>query len=298
MAREIGQAPDAARDASALAWAALAIAIFSFSPVTMRILVGEMDPLFAGMLRTVGAIVVTLPLALRFPLPKDGREWFLLLVSAGGNFILFPVLFCVGGVATSGSHAALILAASPVVTGLCGAVIGRHMPGGTWWLGCVIAFIGEAALVLMRDPAHGVAVTVAGDLLVLTACLGSGIGYVAGAMLAERTGAWAGTLWSINVASLVQLPFMVWLWPPGGWMLDAAGWAALLHLTFGATVIALLAWLWALARGGIARVAVLQFVQPILGLGLAVLLLHERPSPPLLVAAGFILVGVIIARRR
>ena len=154
MARDIAPAAGT-RDASVFAWAMLAIAIFSFSPVTMRILVSEMDPLFAGMLRTAGAIVITLPLALRFRLPSGGREWFLLAVSAGGNFVLFPVLFCVGGIATSASHAALILAASPVVTGLCGAVIGQHVPNRTWWVGCVIAFIGEAALVFLRDPAHG-----------------------------------------------------------------------------------------------------------------------------------------------
>jgi len=298
MAREIAPSSVAARDNAAFAWALTAIAIFSFSPVTMRILVREMDPLFAGMLRTAGAIVVTLPLALRFPLPKDGREWRLLALSAGGNFIMFPVLFCVGGGATSGSHAALILAASPVITGLCAAVVDRRRPGGTWWLGCVIAFAGEAALVLLRDTSHGVPVSIGGDLVVLTASLGAGIGYVAGALLAERMGTWAGTLWSINFASLVQLPFIIWLWPADWSALDGAGWAALLHLTYGATVIALLAWLWALARGGIARMAVLQFIQPVASLGLAALLLHERPSPPLLVAAGFILTGVIIARRR
>ncbi len=284
-----------------LVLALVAITIFALTPVTTRVIVREFDPLEAGLVRTAGAILVTLPLALAlsFRLPRDRIGWRLLILNAIGTFTVFPVLFALGGQSTSAAHSALIMASTPVITGLVAAIVERRRPRRAWWIGSAIAFAGEAALILMRDPAGTSDVTIAGDLLVLGACCGSGAGYVAGARLSSRIGAWPATFWAINLASIAQLPFIAWRWPEAHWSaIDAAGWASLFQLTYGVTVIALLIWSWALARGGIARVAVLQFAQPIIGLGFAALLLHERITPALLVAALLILVGVIIARRR
>ena len=69
-----------------------------------------------------------------------------------------------------------------------------------------------------------------------------------------------------------------------------------MHLTVGAGVIGWAAWYWALARGGITRVSVLQFFQPVIALVFAGAILSERLTLPLLLAASTILVGVGIAR--
>lgn len=289
------------RDAApVLALALLAIMLFALTPVTTQIIVREFDPLEAGLVRTAGAILVTLPLALalRLKLPRDASGWFLLAVSAAGTFTMFPVLFALGSEFTAATHTALIMATTPLITGIIAAIVERRRPRATWWLGSAIAFGGEAALILTRGGIAGGA-SVGGDLLVLGACFGSGAGYVAGARLTSRMGAWPATFWAINLASLVQLPFIFWRWPEAHWSrIDASGWLALFHLTFGVTVIALVAWLWALSRGGIARVAVLQFAQPVIAVAFAALLLHEPITPAILGAASFILVGVAIARRR
>ena len=292
----------ARRDAAlVLAFALFPIMLFALTPVTMQVIVRELDPLFAGLVRTAGAILVTLPVALllRFRLPRDAVGWRLLLLNAGLTFTLFPVLFALGGQFTSASHAALIMASTPIITGLCVALLERRRPRGSWWLGCAIAFAGEAALILLRDPAHKGDASALGDLLVFCACIGSGTGYIASARLSQRIGVWPCIFWSVTLASLIQIPPIALRWSDADWSaVDAAGWAALLHLTYGATVIAILAWTWALAKGGVARVAVLQFAQPVIGVALAALLLGERITPALLVAAAFILTGVVIARRR
>ncbi|HUZ74311.1 MAG TPA: DMT family transporter [Stellaceae bacterium] len=290
------------RDAgTVLALALFPITLFAFTPVAIRILVGEFDPLMAGLARTAGAIVVTLPLALalRFRLPRDRQGWILLVLNAALTFTAFPVLFALGAEHTSASHAALIMAATPIVTGISAAVVERHAPRHAWWLGSALAFAGEAALILARGTGAATSGRLMGDLLILAAVFGAGTGYVAGARLGGRIGVWPATFWAINLAGLVQLPFIALRWPHAHWhSLDAAGWAALLHLTFGVTVIALVSWLWALERGGIARVAVLQFAQPVIAVGLAAVLLHEPITPALLLAATPIVAGVVIARRR
>jgi drug/metabolite transporter (DMT)-like permease len=74
-------------------------------------------------------------------------------------------------------------------------------------------------------------------------------------------------------------------------------WLALLHLTVGAGIIGWTCWYWALARGGIARVSVLQFFRPVLALMMAGAISSERATPPLLAAAATIPLDVAIARR-
>ena len=83
-------------------------------------------------------------------------------------------------------------------------------------------------------------------------------------------------------------------WPAAGWI----SWAAVLYLASITTILGYIGWYWALAKGGIARIATVQFFQPVSGLVLAALLLGERMTLPLLAASIVILVGVWIARRR
>lgn len=63
------------------------------------------------------------------------------------------------------------------------------------------------------------------------------------------------------------------------------------------SIVGYIGWYWALNRGGIARIAPIQFLQPFSGLVLAALLLGERLTLSLGLAAIAILVGVAIAQR-
>ena len=83
-------------------------------------------------------------------------------------------------------------------------------------------------------------------------------------------------------------------WPAAGWI----SWAAVLYLASITTILGYIGWYWALAKGGIARIATVQFFQPVSGLVLAALLLGERMTQPLLAASIAILIGVWIAQRR
>ena len=64
------------------------------------------------------------------------------------------------------------------------------------------------------------------------------------------------------------------------------------------TILGYVGWYWALAKGGIARIATIQFFQPISGLILAAILLGEQLTLPLAIASAVILAGVYLAQRR
>ena len=126
------------------------------------------------------------------------------------------------------------------------------------------------------------------------------VGYVAGAKLSQSHYPSLGSsLWGASTASIVLLPLLPVV--NGGWSLPAAGptaWGAIAFLAWISSILGYIGWYWALARGGIARIATMQFLQPLSGLVLAFLLLGERASVTLVMAAILILSGVVVAGRR
>jgi len=292
-----------ATSGAALVWcaAAAALLLWGATPMVTRIAVLEIDPASVGILRTVLGATLALPVAfaLRLARPRGMTQWFQLVVSTLGGFVLFPVLFGLGVRYASASHAALVLAVTPLFTGIIASAVERRAPSRTWWLGAGLAFAGEAALVALRaDAAQGDA-SLGGDLLVLTACVSAAAGYVAGARLAQVITTWAATFWGIGLGGTILLPLAAVRLGPQAWgNAGALGWSAVAYLALGSTIAGYICWYWALQRGGIARIGATQFAQPLIALGFAVTMLREPLTPPLLLAALLIVAGVALAQRR
>ena len=86
---------------------------------------------------------------------------------------------------------------------------------------------------------------------------------------------------------------------PAAWAgAGAVGWGAIGYLALGSTILGYICWYWALQRGGIARVGATQFMQPVIALLLAVLVLGEPVTVPLVFAALLVVAGVTLAQRR
>jgi drug/metabolite transporter (DMT)-like permease len=281
---------------------ALGVVIFwGGSSVMTKIAAQEIDPVVVGIVRTVLGGLVAAPLAIGFRIALPGRAHGLAFgISAFCGFVAFPIMFSIGQRMTSAMHGGLILAVLPIFTGLVAAVVERRRPAGRWWLGCAIAFAGEAVLVSAR-AAHGAAASsLAGDLLILLASLLAACGYVAGARLTQAKYASLGaTLWGIVAAMVILAPALPLA--NGGFSLPDASlkaWLAVAFLAWVTSILGYIGWYWALGHGGIARMGTIQFIQPLSGLVLAFFLLGERPTLPLGIATALILLGVVIARRR
>ena len=277
-----------------------AVIIFGGSAIATKVAVSAINALDVSIMRTIIGGLVALPLAfvLRIPLPTSSQQKILLLVSGFCGFIAFPLLFTLGVNLTTANHATMILAILPVLTGAIAQYWDQQSPKLVWWLGCAIAFGGEA--LLLYDPAASSGrASIEGDLLVWISTLFASLGYVAGARL-QRSGysARGTTFWGVGIFALLLLPVLALVVDLEA--LATAGshaWSGLLYQAIGVTVVAYILWYWALGTGGIARVGLFQFLQPLSGVFLAWVILAESISLIFLLASLIIMAGVILAFR-
>ncbi len=277
-----------------------AVVIFGGSAVATKVAVAGIAALDVAVLRTVigGLLALPLALALGIGLPRSAGERRLLLVSGFCGFIAFPLLFTFGVGLTSANHATMVLAILPVTTGAIAMAWDRQRPRAAWWLGSAVAFAGE--IVLLYEPSAGPDVaSLDGDLLVLAATGFGSLGYVAGARL-QRGGysARGTTFWGVGLFALLLLPITPFIVDTAA--LGEAGawpWSGLLYQAVGVTIVAYILWYWALGSGGIARIGLLQFLQPVSGVILAWLVLGENLSLTFAAASLIIMLGVALAWR-
>lgn len=280
--------------------ALLVMVVWGGTPLFSKLAVAEMPPLQVGLLRTVLAGLLAAPIlaAMRTPLPRDGRRRLLLAVSAFAAFVAFPLVYTFGQQRTSAMHGALILATLPVLTSLFGHVVERRRVSPAWIAGCVLALAGDAAIIVWRTAGASPGTSVEGDVIVLVSAVVCSIGYVAGARLAQSGyPSLATTLWGVALASAVLLPLSAWSLLAQGWpKAGPSAWASVLVLAALTSIAGYVAWYWALARGGIARVASVQFTQPLFGLALAAVVLGETLAPLAALAGAAILAGAWLVR--
>ena len=289
--------------ASALAvyGAALTAPVFrGLTPAITKFVVAEVDPFTVGILRTVvaGPNCHVFALVIGLSLPKTASAWLLMGFSVLGCYIGFPVLFTLGRAETKNSHAALIIAIMPDLTGLFAALAERRMPVRGWWIGSSTAFLGVAFLVGARFGFGGSDDSLDGDLLCLDAAICGSAGYIAGSQLTAEIGTWATTFWDLTIACLFGGAAFLFGPDQTDWStVSGFGYATPLYLAICGSILGYVTWYWALARGGTMRVASIQFLLPVIALAVAVFGLGEVMTLPLALSACAIVGGIFIAQR-
>lgn len=285
--------------ASAYLVAVITIFFWGAMPAATRFAVDEIDPITVGALRSIiaGGLLLPALFITRAPLPNTRSGWFALGVSALGGFVIYQAIFAVGISLTSTAHAALILASAPIFTGLIGFFVERDWPRWIWWLGAAIAMAGEFILITARaDDAGGASLT--GDLMILCGIFLVGAANVAGGQLTLKIGTWPATGWSLAVAGLVLAPVPVIRSAATDWtQVTTLGWTGVIYLATISSMLGYAGWYWALARAGAARIAPVQFAQPLVSLVLAVFILSEEITLPIAFATVMILAGIAVTRR-
>jgi drug/metabolite transporter (DMT)-like permease len=294
-----GDAPRNRPDLPVLA-ACVAVVIWGASPAAIMLAVESIPADLVGGLRSVLAFALMTPALVwhlkAFPQQPAGQVELLLGGLAG--FAAYPMLLSIGTAATSVGHAAIILAAAPITTGILGFVLTAHWPRSFWWGGAALALAGVVFLVSGGPAPTTSPSSLRGDAIVLASVLFASVGYVMGGRLSARIGKWPATFWMLAVGAAALLPATV----PGAlahdWMrVSLSAWIGLATLVVLVTIVGYALWFWALGVAQAGRIAPLQFGQPVVGLALAVALFGEPFSPGMLAATAMIVGGVGLCMR-
>ena len=287
----------------ALSAALVTLIFWGGTVVANRVAVESIDGMTAGALRSMlaGFIGLGIALGFRLPFPETARHRCLLVFSGWLNFALWPTVLSLGVALANASHAALIMALLPVTTGLVAAMVDRVTPRPGWWLGAAVALAGTVLLILYTRPAGDLTLPptwLIGDLVVFAGVCLCSVGYVSGAKLAPVVGSWSATFYGLGAALTLTVPAMLILYPYTDWgAVTADSWLGVGWLVLFSSLAGYALWFLAMNRGGISRIAVFQFLQPVLSVVAAAVILGERITWTIVAAGLLILLGTWIAQK-
>lgn len=249
----------------------LAVVLFSLTAPATRCAVLAIGGLPAGCLRIAGGGVAALLVlaATRSSWPSR-HHWPHLLLIGACLTLGFPLLLSLALVAVPASHAAVVLAAGPLLTALLASLRnGERLPRSFWlW-----SAAGGAVVALFM--ARGAGSCGRRDALLLPALLASAIGYVEGARLTPALG-WRTIAWAVAGMSPITIPLAIGVVAGAGYPVPSgSSWCALIYLALVSQLFAFIPWYRALTSGGVARIGQLLLGMPFLSLAAATLWLGE-----------------------
>lgn len=270
---------------------------FGSFPVFGKLALAETAPLVLAAFRAVaGAAALTLLARLLDPGGTfDARDRRRLVALSFFGIVANQILFIVGLSKTTATNATLLTAMTPILTLGVASVLSEQRPPRRRLLGIPVALAGLLWLLDVSRLDFGDR-TFVGNALILSNALSYSIFLVLARDILRRHSAVRVTAAIFRYAALpvvlVALPDLLRFRPTA---LSARAWTGIAGTVVLATVVSYALNAWALARTGAATTAMFIYVQPLVAMTLANLVLGESPSPRTAGAAALIFAGIALA---
>ena len=200
---------------------------------------------------------------------------------------------------TSAVSTGWLIGLIPVWSAILSAVLLRERFGPRKVAGLVVGFAGALLVVTRGQFGAGLLSlpSTRGDLLVLASTLNWAIYSVMGHATIRRLGPTRATAGAMLMGWLMLAPFFV---ASAGWSdfgrLSASGWGALIFLGLAASGLGYLFWYGALERIETSRVAALLYLEPLVTLAAAVVLIGEPVGVATVVGGLTVMGGVVLVQ--
>ena len=257
----------------------IGVLIFSASLPATKVAIIDFDPVFLTLARASIAGLLALIALLIFKQKRPDKEQvFSLSIVAIGVVVGFPLLTALALQYITSAHSLVFIGILPVSTAIFGIIRGGERPRLIFWLFAIVGSL----LVVGYAVSQGISSSPMGDLLMFGAIVLCGLGYAEGAKLTKTLGGWQVISWAL-LLSLPLMLFLTFIYMPVSFEgISGEAWLGLGYVSVFSMFIGFIFWYKGLAQGGIASVGQLQLLQPLFGLALAALLLHEQVSVSML----------------
>jgi drug/metabolite transporter (DMT)-like permease len=276
----------------------LPVMFWGVSYIAIKVVLRELEPVEMIAARfLLAAPVLYLIIRIKglsvIPRAMHGR----LILAAGVVFLHFWVM-ATGMKETSASNTAWILTTAPIFIALLSWIYLKEPFTGSQWLGLLLAAGGVLFLTYNGDQANLQWIHSRGDIIVLGSCVTWAFYTVGVREITTKVDPLVATFWMTGIAGLVFIPYTI----------VASGVEKFLHLEtvtlislvfLGIFCLALAFWLWSegLARANAAEVGVWLYVEPLITVVAAWILLKESLTLWLALGAAFITLGVYVAEK-
>ncbi|TAK36864.1 MAG: DMT family transporter [Chloroflexota bacterium] len=250
--------------------------------------------------RMAGAVPILLALTLlaRRPLRFPRGKKLALLLLAGGAYGAGVLAVTVGLHHTAAVNATLLMSTQPLLAFIIGAVVGVERLARRRVLGAMVAFVGVSVIVFR----HGVSLetgTLAGDLLILGGSLMGGVMVITQVFLFSELGVLGSTTLIVTIGGILALPFTWSELVQQDWAVSSlSSWSGLVYSVVLAVAVPMLLWSMAIRTIGPARTLVYNYLQPIIGAVIAILVLSESVGVPHFVGTALVLAGLALTRQQ
>jgi drug/metabolite transporter (DMT)-like permease len=282
----------------AKAFAALMVTEVAFASLaaTSKIVVTEVHPLTVAGIRVVvgGLFLAALALAVRRErVPWSDAPRLVALALLG--VVFNQGLFLLGVARTTATNASILIATIPVFTVLVAIILRKERAVTLRILGIIVSFVGVA--ILLKAERFNVAPNV-GDLFIIINALSFSFYLVLSRPLLAKYRSTTVVMWTFLVAGLFLGPIGAGLATD----LDAGAvstraWIALAWVVLVGTVIAYAFNNYALKRLESSTVASFIFLQPLIGVALAMVLLGETLTTRTVIGGLLVVAGLLVVTR-
>ena len=284
------------------AGALIAVVLWGLSFVATKAALREMSPTTLIFARFgLGTALLMIMVRLRGGVAWPPRWSWPALAGMGflGIFV-HQMLQAFGLTLTTAVHAGWLIGLIPIWSALLSLALRKERFNGLKVAGLLGGFAG-AALVISRGQFSQQTFQLPatrGDFLVLLSTVNWAVYSVLGHATIRRLGPTRATAGTMLFGWLMLGPFLVW---NQGWRelphLSFSSWGAVLFLGIGCSGLGYLFWYGALERIEVSRVAAFLYVEPIVTLVAAVLLLNEPVSPTTVFGGLLVLLSVFMMQR-
>ena len=205
-----------------------------------------------------------------------GRQWGLLLFTALGVVLGFPLFLALALQYVPSTHGAVVTGLLPLATAVVAAVWFRQHPSPAFWACAILGTLLVLGFMVLRsaDSTGRLSLHLA-DVFLLLAMSSAALGYVSGARLTASLGAERVICWVLVISLPLTLPAALLTAPADLQSIRASSWWAFAYVAVFSMWLGFFAWYRGLEIGGAVRVSQVQLVQPFLSLLFAVPVMGE-----------------------
>lgn len=279
----------------------LMIFFWSANYIVGKVALREFPPLLLSGVRVSMAGLLMLPIY-RFnktgPQPAAPRDY--LMLSALGFFgvALNQLFFVVGLGRTTVAHASIIVSLGPVLVLLVASFMKLEKLTARKLAGMLLAMAGVAVLRLFQDNAGARHATWFGDTFVFFSTLFFALFTIYGKPVTRRYTSITVNTFAYVSGAILLAPITIWqasIHPLSH--VSLTGWACAFYMALCPSVLAYLIYYYALTHIDASRVASFSYLQPVVATGMALFLLDEHLTAPVVTSGLTILAGVYITER-